>query len=75
MFRCLKQQLPLVRVAGVISFLVLSTRAVSAQSAPVSPDHPWHTSTEIKDRSRCQKYSRLEIHHRSGQDLFVAGAD
>jgi len=43
----LKQQLPLVRVAGVISFLVLSTRAVLAQSAPVSPDHPWRTSSEI----------------------------
>ena len=43
----LKRQFPVLRVAGVISFLALSTMAVSAQSAPVSPDHPWHTSTEI----------------------------
>ena len=43
MFKCLKQQLPLVRAAGVISFLVLSIRAVQGQSAPVSSDRPWHT--------------------------------
>src|SRR5271166_3492832 len=43
----LKRQFPVLRVAGVISFLALSTVAVSAQRAPSSPDHPWHTSTEI----------------------------
>jgi len=48
MFKCLKQQLPLVRAAGVISFLVLSIRAVQGQSAPVSSDRPWHTSIEFK---------------------------
>ncbi len=43
----LKRQFPVLRVAGVISFLALSTMAASAQNAPVSPDHPWHTSTEL----------------------------
>lgn len=47
MFGYLKQHLPLLRVAGVVVFLVLSTTAVPAQSAPVSPDHPWRTSTEL----------------------------
>ena len=47
MSRYLKQQLLLVCLAGVISFLLLSARTVPAQSAPVSPDHPWHTSTEL----------------------------
>ena len=41
------QQLPLIRAAGVISFLVLSTRPALTQMAPVSPDHPWRTSSEI----------------------------
>ncbi len=44
----LKQQLPLWRVVGVISFLALSGRIVWGQKAPVSPDHPWFTSTELK---------------------------
>lgn len=48
MFRCLKQQLPLVRAAGVISFLVLSPRVVPAQSAPSMSNRPWHTSIEFK---------------------------
>jgi len=48
MFKCLKQQLPLVRAAGVISFLVLSIRAVQAQSAPASSNRPWPTSIEFK---------------------------
>jgi outer membrane protein len=46
MSRYLKQQLLLLCMAGVISFLLLSARTVPAQSAPVFPDHPWHTSTE-----------------------------
>src|ERR1700739_4015278 len=28
-------------------FVLLSSTGALAQSAPVSPDHPWHTSTEI----------------------------
>jgi len=43
-----KQQLPYLRLAGVISFLVLSAATVVAQRAPVSADHPWHTSAELK---------------------------
>ena len=44
MYKYKKQQLPYLRLAGVISFLVLSTATVLAQRAPVSADHPWHTS-------------------------------
>jgi len=47
MFRCLRQQLPMVRAAGVISCLMLYTHTVPAQSAPVSPYRPWRTSAEI----------------------------
>lgn len=43
----LKRQLPPLCVAGAISFLALFTKTVLSQSAPVSPDHPWHTSTEL----------------------------
>ena len=47
MFRCLRQQLPMVRAAGVVSCLMLCTHTVPAQSAPVSPDRPWRASAEI----------------------------
>ena len=30
-----------------VSFVLLCSTGLLAQSAPVSPDHPWHTSTEI----------------------------
>jgi outer membrane protein len=43
-----KQRVALLGVAGVISFLVLSTRTAPAQSAPASPDHPWHPAAEFK---------------------------
>jgi hypothetical protein len=43
-----EQHLALSMMAGVCLFLVLCTRTVPAQSAPVSPDHPWHTSAELK---------------------------
>jgi outer membrane protein TolC len=37
------------RIAGVIPFVILlSTRTVLAQSAPVSPDHPWQGSAEVR---------------------------
>jgi len=41
-----KHELSLLHWTTAISFFLLSTRAVPAQTAPVSPDHPWHTSAE-----------------------------
>jgi len=46
MSRYAKHHLALLRVAGVISFLVPSTRTVPAQSAPASPDRPWHAPVQ-----------------------------
>ena len=48
MSKYLKQKSLLFCVAGVILFLVLSMRTAPAQSAPPSPDRPWHTSAELK---------------------------
>jgi outer membrane protein len=43
----LKQRSALLRVGSVFSFVVLlHGRGVLAQSAPVSPDHPWHAPAE-----------------------------
>jgi outer membrane protein TolC len=38
----------LVYIGGLIVSLMLFTRSVPAQSAPLLPDHPWHTSTGLK---------------------------
>ena len=46
MSRYSKHELTLPQLTLVISFFVVSTRAIPAQSAPVSPDHPWYTSAE-----------------------------
>ena len=53
------------RVGGVIPFLILlSTRTVLAQSAPVSPDHPWHT----------HKHGETAItRHRNHLPAWIAG--
>lgn len=37
----------LLHVGGVITLFCLSTWTVLAQSPPVAPDHPWHTSAEL----------------------------
>jgi outer membrane protein len=41
-----KHELSLLHWTTVISFFVLSTQTLPAQTAPVSPDHPWYTSAE-----------------------------
>jgi len=41
-----KHELSLLHLTMVISFFVLFTRPLPAQTAPVSPDHPWYTSAE-----------------------------
>jgi len=46
MSRYSKHELTLMHLTMVISFFMFSTRNASAQTAPVSPDHPWHTSAE-----------------------------
>ena len=44
-----KQGSAVLRVGGVLSFVILlSTRTASAQSAPLSPDHPWHARAELR---------------------------
>ena len=35
-------------LGGIFFVVLLCTGIVLAQSAPASPDHPWHTSAELK---------------------------
>jgi outer membrane protein len=44
----LKRYLSLLQLGCVVSIPVLLTETVPAQSAPVSPDHPWHAVVEEK---------------------------
>ena len=46
MFRHWKYEIPVLYLTMAISFFVLSTQTVPAQTAPVSPDHPWYTTAE-----------------------------
>jgi len=49
-------------MGGVMSFLVLlSARCVLGQSAPVSPDHPWHASAELEIEADAKTYSDLRL--------------
>jgi outer membrane protein len=57
----MKRWLPLLRAAGAISFLVVSTETVPAQSAPVTPDGPWQTSTELKVEADAQNVQGLKF--------------
>src|ERR1700757_3785380 len=61
MSRWLKRHLLLVCIGGPIVLLVLFTRSVPAQSAPVSPDHPWHTSTGLKIEADGKKIPDLRF--------------
>ena len=63
MSRCLKQHVLLLCVGGaiVLLLLLLFTRSASAQSAPVSPDHPWHTSAELKIEADAGKIPDLRF--------------
>ena len=54
----LKQRSAHSRLGGIISLAVLlSARCVLAQSAPFSPDHPWHASAELKIEADAKTYS------------------
>ena len=46
MYEYLKLLFHFLRMGAVISFLLLSTRTILAQTAPVLPDHPWHGHEE-----------------------------
>ena len=61
MSRCLTQHVLLVCIGGAIVSLMLFSRSVSAQSAPVSPDHPWHTSGELKMETDAGKIPDLRF--------------
>ena len=61
MSRCLKQHLLVVCTGGAILPFLLCTRCVPAQSAPVSPDRPWHTSTELKIEADAGKIPDLRF--------------
>ena len=50
------------RIGGVIPFLILlSTRTLLAQSAPVSPDHPWHTPIEQRIEADARNIADLRF--------------
>ena len=61
MSRWLKRHLLLVCIGGPIVLLMLFTRSVPAQSAPVSPDHPWHTSTGLRIEADAKKIPDLKF--------------
>jgi outer membrane protein len=61
MSRWLKRHLLLVWIGGPIGSLILFTRSVPAQSAPVSPDHPWHTSAALKIEADAKRIPDLRF--------------
>ena len=67
MSKYLKQHLILLRIGGAITLLILFTRTVPAQSAPVSPDHPWHAPTELKIEADAGKIPDLRFTIDSGR--------
>lgn len=67
MSKYLQQHLILLRIGGAITLLMLFTRTVPAQSAPVSPDHPWHTPTELKIEADARKIPDLRFTIDSGR--------
>ena len=52
--------------------LLMSTRCVPAQSAPVSPDHPWHTSTELNIEADARKIPDLRFNIDSTKTYALA---
>jgi outer membrane protein len=61
MSRWLKRHMLLACIGGRIALLILFTRNVPAQSAPISPDHPWHTSTGLKIEADAKKIPDLRF--------------
>ena len=60
------------RVWGEAIVLLMSTRTVPAQSAPVSPDHPWHTSAELKIEADARKIPDLRFNIDSTRTYALA---
>ena len=71
MSRRLKRHLLLVCVGEAI-VLLMSTRSVPAQSAPVSPDHPWHTSAELKIEADARRIPDLRTNIDSTRTYALA---
>ena len=71
MSRRLKRHLILVCVGEAI-VLLMSTRTVPAQTAPVSPDHPWHTSAELKIEADARKIPDLRTNIDSTRTYALA---
>ena len=61
MSRWLNQHLLLLCVGGPIVLLVLFTRSIPAQGAPVSPDRPWHTSSALKIEADAKRIPDLRF--------------
>src|ERR1700722_1737491 len=72
MSRWLKRHLLLVCIGGPIALLMLFTRSVLAQSAPVSPDHPWHASTELEIEADARKIPDLRFNIDSTKTYVLA---
>ena len=67
-----EQHLALLMMFGVFLFFGLFTRTVPAQSAPVSPDHPWHTSAELKIAADAGKIPDLRFNIDSTRTYALA---
>lgn len=72
MSRWLKRHLLLVCIGWPIGLLMLLTRSVPAQSAPVSPDHPWHTSSDLKIEEDARKIPDLRFNIDSTRTYALA---
>src|ERR1700740_2207108 len=62
MCRLWERYSPRLRVAGVISFLILLfARITPAQTAPVSPNHSWHGPAERRIQSEAKNFSESKF--------------
>ena len=55
-------QLAPLRMAEVLLLLLLFSRTVPAQSAPVSADHPWHAPAEFSVEADARRIPDLQFH-------------
>ena len=72
MSRYPKHELPLLYLTMVISLFVLFTLTVPAQTAPVSPDHPWYTSAERSVEATAPKVTTSEFAINSAQTYSLS---
>jgi outer membrane protein len=58
----LEKRSPLLRIGGVISFLILLlARITPAQTAPVSPNHSWHGPEERRIQAEAKNFSEFNF--------------